>query len=306
MEVKLDIFRDYAQIVRERLTDNIGHRKSSVDEIQDDDGVVRAYFRVLRRLVSNVPRTISKANDFVCPPEHTNALSKIESKIQKGENITPYLSRQILNISYNDPLLNEWGIQHLHLGKSMSKNPKHRGLLVEGTEQLLYVYFDEECAYFIKILGHGTDFANQLLIQTMHDNWPDVLKPHRVAGTVYPDDLTSTDRYRLRKANLSAGMVTVSDGTSYGLIGGALMLSGDNILDVMRVDQLRRWAHYLKDEMITKMPAIVSELNERGLEIVEPIVLRLGIEDETDKQCFLLDDNNRLEIPIPGPWISAI
>ena len=303
MEVKLNILSDYAQIVRKRLIDDIGYPESSVDSIQDDDSLILAYFRVLRRLVSNVPRTIHKAKDFMCPSEYSGALAQIESKIRKGQNITPYLSRRVLEVSYNDALLNEWSIQHLHLGTSVSRKPKHRGLLIEGTKKLLYVYFDKQCAYFIKILGHGTDFADQVLVQTIHDNWPEVLEPHRNPNIIsmYPRNPTSTERHELRQANLNVGAVTVSDGTTYVMIGGAVMASGDNIFDGMRTDDLHRWADHLTNEIMKKMPEIMAELKERGLEIVEPIVLRLWIKDDSEKQWFLVDDNNQFEIPIIGP-----
>ena len=307
MEVKLNIFGDYAQIVRRRLIHDIGYLESSVDSIPDDDRIVLAYFRVLRRLVSSVPRTIHKAKDFMCPSEYSDALAQIESRIRRGDNITPYLSRRVLEVSYNDALLNEWGIQHLHLGTSMSKKPKHRGLLIEDTKELLYLYFDKQCAYFINILGHGSDFADQILIQTMHDNWPEVLEPYRDPNiiSVHPADLTSTDRYRLRKANLNAGMVTVSDGTTYTMIGGVVATSGDNMFDVMQTDHLHRWADHLTNEIITKMPEIIAELKEHGLEVVEPLVLRLWIKDDSEKQWFIVDDNNRFEIPIIDPWGKA-
>ena len=303
MEVKINIFSDYAQILRKRLTDRIGYPESSVDSVQDDDGIVLTYFRVLRRLVSNVPRAIFKAEGFVCPPEDVDALAQIERKIRNGECIVRYLSRRVLDVSYNDALLNEWGIQHLHLGTSMSKKPEHRGLLIEGTKKLLYVYFDKKCAYFIGILGHGTDFADQILIQTIHDNWPEVLEPYREPTIIsmYPKDLTSTDRYRVRKANLNLGGVTVSDGTTYMMIGGAVATSGDNMLDVRPTNYLHRWADVLTKDVMTKMPEIMAELKENDLEIVEPIVLRLWIKDDSEKQWFLVDDNNRFAIPIAGP-----
>ena len=135
MEVKVNIVGDYAQILRKRLL-GIGYSKSSVDNLRDEDSIILAYLRACRRLVSNVPRAIFKAKGFVCPPEHIDALAQIERKIRIGENIGPYLSRKPFNkIGYNDALLNDWGIQHLHLGTSVSTNPKHRGLLIEAQKR---------------------------------------------------------------------------------------------------------------------------------------------------------------------------
>ena len=98
------------------------------------------------------------------------------------------------------------------------------------------------------------------------------------------------------------GAVIVSDGTAYMMIGGAVMTSGDNLLDCMRTDDLLRWADRLKKDVIKKMPEIMSELKERGIEVIEPIVLRLRIDDDSEKHWFLVDDNDRFEIPITGPW----
>ena len=232
-------------------------------------------------------------------------IQPVEVPIRKGQNITPYLSRRVLDVSYNDALLNDWGIQHLHLGTSVSTKPEHRGLLIEGTKELLYVYFDEQCAYFIKILGHGTDFADQVLVQTIHDNWPEVLEPYRDPNIIsmYPKDLTSTDRYRLRKANLNMGGVTVSDGTTYVMIGGAVASSGDNILDGMRTDHLHHWAHRVTNQIMARTPEIFAELKERGVEVVEPTILRLWVEDDSERYWFLIDERDRFEIPIIGPWV---
>ena len=303
MEVKTNILGDYAQILRKRLIDDVGYPESAVAIIPDDGSLILAYLRVYRRLVSNVPRAIFKAKGFACPPEHVDALAQIERKIRNGESINPYLSRKLINIGYNDPLLNDWGIQHLHLGERVSTEGKHRGF-IKGTKELLYVYFDKQCAYFIKILGHGSDFADQILIQTIHDNWPEVLKPYRDPNiiSVYPRNPTSTERHKLRQANLNVGIVTVSDGTTYVMIGGSVMTSGDNILDVMQTNHLHRWADHQTNAIMTEKPEIIAKLKARGLEIVEPVVLRLSIEDDSEKHWFLFDERNRFRIPITGPW----
>ena len=257
------------------------------------DSLILAYFRALRRFVSNEPRVIYKAKGFVCPPIFVDALSHIEGKITKGENLSAHLSRKLPDISYNDPLLNSWGIQHLHLQTT-------------GTKQLLYVYFGKQSAYFIAILDHHS-FSEQTLIQIIHDNWPEVLTRFRIAGTVYPRNFTSKERHQLRKANLEVSMVTVSDGTSYVLMGGGVATSGDNSEDVRYTNRLHEWAHHQTEAIRKQIPEIVAELKTaHGIDIIEPIVLRLRIADGTEKGWFLVDDNNQFEISIMGPWGAQV
>ena len=215
--VKLSIISDYAEILRDRLVNQVGYPKSSIDNIQDDDGLILAYFRVCRRLVPNVPRAIFKAEGFVCPPDHVDTLAQIEKKIRNGESISPYLSRRLVDIGYNDLLLNDWGIQHLHLGKYVYSKGKHKGF-IEGTKDLLYVYFDHQCAYFIKILGHN-DFTAQTLLQTTHDNWPDVLASYYHNPHVTGDHLSDAEIRELRRKQINF-CIALSDWTSYMSIGG--------------------------------------------------------------------------------------
>ena len=98
MEIQFNIIGDYAQILRERLRIR-GYEECSIDNIKGDYDLVLAYFGALRRMVSMDRRTVFKANDFVCPPKYTSALTEIERKIESGENINPYLSRKLPNLS---------------------------------------------------------------------------------------------------------------------------------------------------------------------------------------------------------------
>lgn len=296
--VEPDIIGDYVGILRDRLIYRIGYPKSTVDNICNHDELILTYFRVLRRFVSSIPRTIRKARDFVCPPEHLDALVQIENKIKIGNSINPYLSRKLIDLDYNDLLLNDWGIQHLHLGKTVYTKGNHKGF-IEGTKELLYVYFDEECAYFIKILGHS-DFTAQILLQTIHDNWPDVLasnhNPH-VSG----DNLRDIEIKELRRKHANY-CLALRDGTSYLPIGGGMTGSGDNAYDVVRMHYLHDWAQRQTDHVLGSMPSVVERAKARGMQFSDPVVLRLKILDD-DERCWVLDDDHyRFQFPLVGPW----
>ena len=188
-DVKFDIVSDYAQFLRYVLVQEIGFSQAEVDELPDDETVILAYLRIHRRMVVHVPRVIHKAKDFVCPPRYVDELQEIERKIVAGESIHPYLSRKLMKPGFNDLLLNDWGIQHLHLGTDVISDGRNKGF-IKGTKALLYVYFDTKCAYFIKILERH-DFTAQVLLQTMHDNWPNVLSAYhnsRIKGDKITDE----------------------------------------------------------------------------------------------------------------------
>ena len=307
VEVQCNIIGDYVQILRRRLI-RLGYTECSIDSVKDDYNLVLAYFGALRRLVSNVPRTVLKAKGFVCPPKYGCVLAEIERKIRRGENINPYLSRKLPDLRVNDDLLNDWGIQHLHFGSSaFTTEGKNKGRMT-GTKELLYVYFTEQSAYLIEIGDHHT-FAKQKLLHILHDNWPELLKQYEDPSikSVIPDDLTSEHRRELRKAGYNMGVDIMPDGTAYVMIGGGRTWSGDNLIDVDQTNHLRNWAYHQTNNLRGCISEIVTELRtKRGLEIEEPIVLRLLVEGKADGQWFLCDEYGRFTIGIEGPWPRRI
>lgn len=44
----------------------------------------------------------------------------LKAKFANGDDVTPHLSSNILNDTYEDYLLNDWGIHHFHLGQNIS------------------------------------------------------------------------------------------------------------------------------------------------------------------------------------------
>ncbi|MDE0221110.1 MAG: hypothetical protein OXJ90_17715 [Spirochaetaceae bacterium] len=302
MEMQFNIIGDYAQILRERLRIR-RYEECSIDSIKDDYNLVLAYFGALRRMVSMVKRTVFKANGFMCPQEYVSALAEIERKIERGENINPYLSRKLRNLCANDELLNDWGIQHLHLGISVITKKKNRGF-IEGTPKLLFAYFDDQSAYFI-VIGDHDSFGEAELLQILHDNWPEVLEKSKNPNirSVAPDHLTSKQRDQMRRAGYNMGANVMRDGTAYVMVGGGIMSSGDNTLDVYGTNRLHTWAHRQTNNLRDLAPEIVAELKRRhGLEVVEPITLKLIVEGRSDSRWFLIDDNNHVTVGLGNPW----
>ena len=303
MEVQFQIVGDYAQILRERLRVR-GYEECSIDSIKDDYSLVLAYFSAMRRMVPMVQRTVYKPEGFVCPQKYKDVVAEIERKIERGENLNPYLSRQLPNLNANDALLNDWGIQHLHLGsRVITKEGKTKGMM-EGTPEILYVYIDEQASYFI-VIGDHNSFGDKDLLQVLQDNWPEVLEKYREPRikSVIPGDLTSKQRDQLRRAGYNTGPVVLRDGSAYMLIGGAITYSGHNLFDAQGTDRLHNWAHVQTANVQRLVPEIAADLKARhGKEITEPVVLRLIVEGRSDSRWFLIGENGHVTIGLGNPW----
>ena len=266
--IDIDLRRDLVAIYRAELV-RVGY---TVPEIDDDAELLRVYFGVCRRLVPSQPRQILKAKGFQCSPEHYAALTQIEQLIQDGGDITPYLSRSIKKVKYNDALLNDWGIHHLHLGTDLQSDG-----FVNRDGPLLFCRFDNKHAYFITILPHGS-WAKQKLVKTIHDNWPAQIDRYRASGIkgVTPNRLSDDDIAALRKVTVS-GFIELEDGPVYLPIGGGTVSSGKNILDVRQADMCLDWAERMQRKIIDDFPEIEARARERGVLFPEPAVLKMVI-----------------------------
>ncbi|WP_332402927.1 hypothetical protein [Vibrio metschnikovii] len=152
--------------------------------------------------------------------EGRNEISEIAQKLENGQDINGLLSNKVkkLNqVKHADLLRSEWGIYHLHFKESRS-------------EELLFVYLNENNAYLIDILKHEkadgsvVTWTNTDLIQIMHDNWPHVIESYIYKTDCSTPVLTTEQRRTLRK-NAANTNVVVSDGTEYMPLGGGFSSS---------------------------------------------------------------------------------
>ena len=226
--VEMDLYKDFVAFLRSELT-QLGY--VGTDE-PDDKDLPRIYFDVCKRLVSPNPRRIHKAKSFSCPDEFRNALVTIERKIKIGESILPHLSTKIRDLYYNDAMLNDWGIHHLHLGDTLESKG-----FIGRTGPLLYCRFESDDVYFIGILPHG-NWTTQTLLTTTYENWPEILERYRVRG-VKGSRLSDEQIKELRRKNCNY-CLELSDGKTYAPPGGGTVGSGSNAFSVMGGIRIRK------------------------------------------------------------------
>jgi hypothetical protein len=167
------------------------------------------YHRYKFRKISPVPRQVFVASNFNCPPQFQATYNKISSAIQKGESLFPYQSRMLKSTDYDDAMLMDWGVQHLHLGDTIEADG-----FAKRTNELLFVRVTHDCAYIIGIFKHK-EWSNLDVIEVLHSNWPISIASFKLKGIAEISFTPTADELsKMRNANVNS-FITTLDGTIY-------------------------------------------------------------------------------------------
>jgi len=238
------------------------------DNRSQEDNTMRFLNAYNRRIPAVRPRTIHESRELTIPSQFRQDYEALATLIKTGGDLRPYLSRHIVkrrHPDWNDPLLNSWGIQHLHFR-------------VEGTGQILFCVITESDVFLIQTLPHGEDakesWVNTELIQILHDNWPEIISRAKHSGLM-PETFPASKRQSLRSYNANFP-VSVTDGTVYLPPAGGTTASGDSVVDI---DNCRKIFHELKfwqDTVILNVLAIRNALNFPDL---KKLVIRMAFDN---------------------------
>ena len=212
-EIEIDLLDDLKEQLKLRLI-KAGIKTTTSNPIYD-------FFNFKKRFIEPKPRTIKKSKEFICPTGYELALNEIEEKILNGSNLSPYLSKEIKDAGYNDDILNDWNIHHLHLSRRMGKDG-----FVQRSNYQLFVFITDDICHLIQIYPHNKPhlYSTQEMIKIIDKNWPDLLKRNLIKGdlTVSVNDAEYDE---LRKAHITT-FVQTEPNRMFGVIGGGYMSNG--------------------------------------------------------------------------------
>jgi len=256
------------------------------DQVESLEDNTLRYLNAKRRTPRCTPRTVHESKELQIPPQHIVDYSHLKKLMQEGGNLGPYLSRDIQKgqADKNDPLLNTWGIQHLHF----RSHP--------GTLDVLLVRITDTDVFVIQSFPHGRGHAdtwvNSELLEIVHNNnWPE-MELGEVKG-VAAEPLTSNAKVSLRKRNVNFATAT-SDGTVYIAPGGGVTSSGRCFFDVCEKDKIfseldswQRWVEGHEDNFRTAL----------GISASEDLSIKMMFGDQ---ECWLYDPvrNKRFAITL--------
>ena len=226
------------------------------------------------------PRMVHESRELSVPFEYRPDYKGLVALIKAGGDLRPYLSRDILKKKRpdkNDPLLNSWGIQHLHFS-------------AEGTDQLLFCVIAESDVFVIQTLPHDAEdlWVNTQLVQILHDNWPELILRAKHDG-LRPEAISATKRRSLRSYNANFA-VTVTDGTVYLPLAGGTMASGDSQEDQVNCDKIFSELKHWQEIVMQNARAIRTALN---MPSSQKLVVRMAFDN---RDCCLYEPTRATRI----------
>lgn len=190
MALKMDLERDFADVLRQRLLAAGFPSRSETDE-----ETIARYLNVLNRKIEPRPRRTRKSATFTCPPDHQAGLDELLRISEAGGDLRPYQSTGVEQDEYDDGMLNAWNLHHFHLGTT--PHPRFP-TFVARTGPLLYAVVKPDTLYCLAVLNHG-GWSNQQLLDVMDREFPELtqaaalksssLKPSRLAVNYSDNDV---------------------------------------------------------------------------------------------------------------------
>ena len=201
---------------------------------------------LLHRVINPKPRNIHFPSTFECPDDYKKGLNILIHKMNNGEDLLPHMSRDITNAKKKDDMLNDWGIQHLHLGENVDPNKPY---LIEGRNLVLYCYVDDLNVYALAVARHGL-WAKDYIFEILASNFPKVIEKFKMIGIEPGDTFSSKDRSKLRKAG--ASIPSIFNNEVYVPPGGGAVCSGDSLNAVTSLDKRMMYCYgyqnFIKNE----------------------------------------------------------
>lgn len=182
-----------------------------------------------------------------------NTVFRLRLLFTNGEDLTPYLSKNIKDASSTDGLLWDYGMHHFHLGSAVEESG-----FIQRSDYLLFAIVSDHDAFFVDVRKHSDrhnlQWVRQDLLKTVDANWPELSNYHALRG-IHGSTLTDEEKKELRRKNIIS--VVALNGKAIAPLGWGSMLDGSSAW-------CRAWADLLLTEM---------EWHEETLKgpVIEPI-----------------------------------
>ncbi|MFF2499061.1 hypothetical protein [Peribacillus sp. NPDC058075] len=271
-QVHINFSEDWKRYLKMQL-ETLGYK---IDENLDLQEISYNYFNWIRRNVLPQIRRVYKSNEFTCPQKHLNGLKLLEEKIIKGEHIWPHLSRKLKDLDYNDDLLNDWGIHHLHLGEKVESDG-----YIKRTGLVLFARFDKSNAYLIDVMDHHS-FTKQKMIKVIHRNWPDSIENFRLKGVHKQNSKLTDDNIASFRKSGVLSLIEVEPGVVYAPPGMGLTTAKTSVQIGTEVDFYTKRIRQFENHVRSNVGKFAQAAKKKGHHMGHELRFHLLIDENNE------------------------
>jgi hypothetical protein len=159
---KVLLVEDYIKIYEQKLIAEFGLDLNAIEGSTKGIAPI-VYASILNKKVSSRPRRVEMAAAFDVPPEYANIWNALRAKIERGDDLSAYLSKDHTNWSKADFLLYCSNIHHIHL-------TTRRG--VGTNDELVYGVFKDNQFFAIHFGGHRDIYRIEDFYAIAEESWP--------------------------------------------------------------------------------------------------------------------------------------
>lgn len=174
------------------------------DQFPDDLKMSLAvkYYSIKNRIPSPRKHMVRECKGINCPPHLKPGFEMLKQELKDGSCLLSRMSRSAKDLDAVDGMLNDWGIQHFHLGTSPDKDCPD---LVQGTKFIAYVYMTDESAYIITIDEHGK-WGEKRLLEKLLADFPNALDDWKTDAHELSFEVDGKAREMLRRAHINTAV----------------------------------------------------------------------------------------------------
>jgi hypothetical protein len=287
MDEQITINSHFLDDLRQMLCERLQGHGYTVESALSTEALLHNWMKIQRRHIEPKKRQVFWSTELrarlsIAPMWLTQALVRIEKAVEAGDQLAPFLSRDLPKsraFKKNDGMLDDFGIHHFHMGEGFEKNG-----LVAGRSELLYAVVTDEAVHFIEMFEHAS-FWDEESFRIAQRNWPQLYQRLRLPmePSRSGSHITAEQRKTLRGKSGNAP-VAADDGTLFLSPGGGTNTAGfsmwivrdaDVLLD--RLQQIERDCrvnvNLLVDEIVTKTQKAPAKLHLRFIGFSDTMVL---------------------------------
>lgn len=227
-----------------------------IDSQDDIESISYKYWNVKRREIWPSPRYIIEPQGFTVPHDLSDGYRWLKEKIERGDNINSHLSKNLLDTSYEDRLLNDWGIFHFHLKTSYRPDG-----WVDRGDPLLFAFIKNNCFYSLRFGLHKDLYADDFL-RIIHENWPELISQYRLNIQGCETDRV-IDRKLMRKSGIMVPIMLAPD-VVYQSPGGGYSCTGISVDALAISDMYLRNIEIMENNFRNNIDYFVTEFERMG------------------------------------------